>query len=103
MTTRYSIYLGDTLRRLRQDARLSLRDVSARAFVSLGYLSEVETSRKNPAPEVLERLCGVYGITHSALLRRVADTMDLFAEDVLHWADENSMSADRLPARPLAR
>ena len=52
-----------TLKRLRNDRNLSLRQVSSTAFVSLSYLSELETSRKNPTPETLQALLSVYNLT----------------------------------------
>ena len=40
--------IGDVLRRHRLRQSLTLREVSAAARVSLGYLSEVERGRKEP-------------------------------------------------------
>ena len=45
--------LGDALRRLRQRQGRTLREVSAAARVSLGYLSEVERGQKEASSELL--------------------------------------------------
>lgn len=104
MTNRYLIHQGDLLRTLRKERGMIMRDVSEKSrVVSLGYLSEIERADKVAHPDVIESLCSLYGIKHSEFLRRVADSMDLFDEDVLQWPDENTMSADRLPAGRLAR
>ena len=47
--------LGDVLREQRQDAGRTLREVSASASVSLGYLSEVERGEKEPSPSCSPR------------------------------------------------
>jgi len=95
MTHAFTIYQGDTLRSLRLERGLTLRDVSAQAFVSLGYLSEVETARKIPTPDVVQRICEVLEVRYTDLLRTVADSLDM---RVLEWAHENTATADRHPA-----
>ena len=49
--------LGDVLRRLRIRQGRTLREVSASARVSLGYLSEVERGRKEASSELLAAIC----------------------------------------------
>src|SRR5690242_4410165 len=50
--------LGDVLRRLRLRQGRTLREVSASARVSLGYLSEVERGQKEASSELLAAICG---------------------------------------------
>ena len=45
--------LGDVLRQRRQNQGRTLREVSAEARVSLGYLSEVERGQKEASSELL--------------------------------------------------
>ena len=45
--------LGDVLREERRAQKRSLRDVSAAAAVSLGYLSEIERGEKEASSELL--------------------------------------------------
>ena len=46
-------HLGDELRRQRQQQGRTLRQVSASARVSLGYLSEIERGQKEASSELL--------------------------------------------------
>ena len=50
--------VGEVLRARRIAQGLTLRDVSARARVSLGYISEVERGQKEPSSELLAALAG---------------------------------------------
>ena len=47
--------LGDVLRGLRTDQGLTLRDLSAAARVSLGYISEIERGRRKRPPSSWHR------------------------------------------------
>ncbi len=94
--------LGDALRRLRLRQGRTLREVSAAARVSLGYLSEVERGRKEASSELLASICGALGAPLSQLLREVSDNFalaELQSEPV--FAGVREMSPDvgraRLP------
>jgi transcriptional regulator with XRE-family HTH domain len=67
--------LGDVLRRRRQEQGRTLREVSALARVSLGYLSEVERGQKEASSELLASICDALGMRMSDLMREVADTV----------------------------
>ena len=69
--------LGDALRRLRLRQGRTLREVSAAARVSLGYLSEVERGQKEASSELLASICGALGAPLSQLLREVSDNFAL--------------------------
>jgi transcriptional regulator with XRE-family HTH domain len=69
--------LGDALRRLRLREGRTLREVSAAARVSLGYLSEVERGRKEASSELLASICGALGAPLSQVLREVSDSFAL--------------------------
>ena len=60
--------IGDELRRRRQDQGRTLRDVSAAAAVSLGYLSEVERGRKEASSELLGAICAALDVPLSRVL-----------------------------------
>jgi len=70
-------HLGDELRRQRQRQGLTLRQVSASARVSLGYLSEVERGQKEASSELLAAICGALDVPLSQLLRLVSDDISL--------------------------
>lgn len=67
--------LGDALRRQRMHQERTLRDVSADARVSLGYLSEVERGQKEASSELLASICEALGVNLSQVLREVSDEM----------------------------
>jgi transcriptional regulator with XRE-family HTH domain len=71
--------IGDVLRRHRVRQDRTLRDVSADAGVSLGYLSEVERGRKEASSELLSAICLALGVSLAELLHEVSD--DLARED----------------------
>src|SRR5215467_11604708 len=67
--------LGDALRRLRLRQRRTLREVSAAARVSLGYLSEVERGQKEASSELLASICEALDVKMSDVLSEVSETM----------------------------
>ncbi len=69
--------LGDVLREERRAQKRSLRDVSAAAAVSLGYLSEIERGEKEASSELLGAICDALGLPLSALLRELSTRVAL--------------------------
>jgi len=69
--------LGDVLRTRRQDQGRTLREVSAAARVSLGYLSEVERGQKEASSELLASICSALDVPMSEVLREVSDGLIL--------------------------
>lgn len=65
--------LGEVLRSRRIHAGLTLREVSAEARVSLGYISEIERGQKEASSELLASLCAALDVTLSEVLREVSD------------------------------
>ena len=68
---------GDVLRRLRLRQGRTLREVSASARVSLGYLSEVERGQKEASSELLAAICGALNTPLSQVFREVSDNFAL--------------------------
>lgn len=60
------------LRTVRSEQGRTLRDVSAAASVSLGYLSEVERGTKEASSELLQAICTALDVPLSSVLTRVA-------------------------------
>lgn len=91
--------LGDVLREKRQVQGRTLREVSASAAVSLGYLSEVERGEKEASSELLASICKALKLPVSQMLTDVADRVSLAetAEQQL-----SSVLADGL-AKPIRR
>ena len=56
---------------------MTLREVSAEARVSLGYISEIERGQKEASSELLASLCGALDTPLSEVLRDVSDAVAL--------------------------
>jgi transcriptional regulator with XRE-family HTH domain len=56
----FRVALGDVIRELRLERNLTLRTLSKRSNVALGYISEVERGQKDPSSVVMESLA--YGL-----------------------------------------
>jgi transcriptional regulator with XRE-family HTH domain len=56
-------FIGEALRRRRLQQSRTLRQVSASARVSLGYLSEVERGQKEASSELLAAICAALDLT----------------------------------------
>jgi transcriptional regulator with XRE-family HTH domain len=69
--------LGDVLRTHRMRRGLTLREVSAEARVSLGYISEIERGQKEASSELLASLCAALDLPLSDVLRDVSDAVAL--------------------------
>lgn len=65
--------VGDVLRQIRRAQGRTLREVSADAKVSLGYLSEVERGQKEASSELLVSISEALGVPLSLVLREVAN------------------------------
>jgi len=96
--------LGDALRRLRLRQGRTLREVSATARVSLGYLSEVERGRKEASSELLASICDALGAPLSQVLREVSDGFalaELQNEPAFSLPLEPALAGDARPAEPV--
>jgi transcriptional regulator with XRE-family HTH domain len=67
--------IGETLRGVRLRQRRTLREVSAAARVSLGYLSEVERGQKEPSSELLAAICRALEVELSDLFWEVSTVL----------------------------
>lgn len=83
--------LGDVLRDLRMQRGMTLRELSADARVSLGYISEIERGQKEASSELLASLCGALEVPLSDVLREVADHVAL---------EEAAAGLIRIPVAP---
>jgi transcriptional regulator with XRE-family HTH domain len=83
--------LGDVLRSQRMQRGMTLREVSAEARVSLGYISEIERGHKEASSELLASLCGAMDVALSDVIREVSDLVAL---------EEAALAPVPLPVRP---
>ena len=56
----FRVILGEVLKEYRLEKGMTLRDVSEKSSVALGYLSEIERGQKEASSEILENLA--YGL-----------------------------------------
>jgi transcriptional regulator with XRE-family HTH domain len=98
--------MGDVLRRHRLRQSRTLRDVSAAARVSLGYLSEIERGRKEASSELLAAICAALDISLADVLREVSDDLAAIERRVvapIGFVPSASVSANAVkPARGAA-
>ena len=64
--------LGEVLREQRQRQGRTLRDVSAEARVSLGYISEIERGQKEASSECLAAICAALDLPLSYVMAQVS-------------------------------
>jgi transcriptional regulator with XRE-family HTH domain len=77
--------LGETLRQVRLERGMTLRDVSGTARVSLGYISEIERGQKEASSELLASLCSALEVPLSDVLSDVSTAVRV-EEDALELA-----------------
>lgn len=85
--------LGAVIREERQNRGLTLRQVSARGYVSMGHLSDVENARKEGSGSFIEAVADALGVQPYELIieagYRMADSTvpdtveDLVAQDFI--------------------
>jgi XRE family transcriptional regulator, stress-response regulator len=85
--------LGVVLREHRRSQGRTLRDVSAEARVSLGYVSEIERGQKEASSECLAAICAALSVPLSVVMAEVSD--ELAREE----ASMAALTSLRLPSR----
>jgi transcriptional regulator with XRE-family HTH domain len=69
--------LGEVLRGQRMRQGRTLRQVSADARVSLGYISEIERGQQEASSELLASICSALDVPLSEILSEVSDAVAL--------------------------
>jgi transcriptional regulator with XRE-family HTH domain len=69
--------LGEVLRAQRMRQGRTLRQISADARVSLGYISEIERGQKEASSELLASICAALDVPLSEILSEVSDAVAL--------------------------
>ena len=69
--------LGEVLRGARMQRGMTLRELSAEARVSLGYISEIERGQKEASSELLASICSALDVPLSEILSEVSDAVAL--------------------------
>lgn len=68
-------YIGNALHNERTTQGRTLRDVSKKSIMSLGYLSELERGKKEVSSEMLTSICNALYITLPELMIDIAVAM----------------------------
>lgn len=66
--------VGDRIKALRQERKLTLRELSQKADISISFLSDIENGRSNPSLDRLKSIAEALDTTVSYLLGEIADT-----------------------------
>jgi transcriptional regulator with XRE-family HTH domain len=85
--------VGEVLRARRISQGLTLRDVSGKARVSLGYISEVERGQKEASSELLAALAGALEVPLSKVLLDVSAMLEIEEASVDQIASISSIAA----------
>jgi transcriptional regulator with XRE-family HTH domain len=93
--------LGGVLRRQRMRQGRTLRQVSADARVSLGYISEVERGQKEASSELLAAICTALDVPLSTVLQEVSEELAQVEQNVpAQTASPASTEREMVPAVP---
>jgi transcriptional regulator with XRE-family HTH domain len=85
--------VGEVLRARRISQGLTLRDVSGKARVSLGYISEVERGQKEASSELLAALAGALDVPLSKVLLDVSAMLEIEEASVDQIASISSIAS----------
>lgn len=66
--------VGERIKALRQERKLTLRELSQKADISISFLSDIENGRSNPSLERLKAIAEALNTTVSYLLGEEQDT-----------------------------
>ena len=94
--------LGEVLRSQRMRQGRTLRQVSADARVSLGYISEIERGHKEASSELLASICDALDVPLSEILSEVSDAVALEEAALAMQLEDVSISTRPL-ATPVSR
>jgi transcriptional regulator with XRE-family HTH domain len=84
--------VGEVLRARRMSQGLTLRDVSGKARVSLGYISEVERGQKEASSELLAALASALDVPLSKVLLDVSSLLEVEEATEAHLASISSIA-----------
>jgi transcriptional regulator with XRE-family HTH domain len=89
--------LGEVLRSQRMRQGRTLREVSADARVSLGYISEIERGQKEASSELLASLCSALDVPLSEILSEVSDAVALEEAALAMQLEDVTLDTSSLP------
>lgn len=69
--------IGDKVKALRKQNRMSLRALAEATGLSKTTLGDLESGNKNPSLETVEKIAGAFGLSVAELLQETTDPNDL--------------------------
>jgi transcriptional regulator with XRE-family HTH domain len=90
--------VGEIIRRQRELAELSMRQVAAMAGISNPYLSQIEHGLRAPSADVLETIATTLGVSPETLRPRTDDDHQPEAEDDDHDEERRTQHASFVAA-----
>ena len=90
--------VGELIRRQRELAELSMRQVAAMAGISNPYLSQIEHGLRAPSADVLETIATTLGVSAETLRPRTADGDQGSEDNHDHEEDEPGEHASLIAA-----
>lgn len=79
--------LGPLIRKNRKEKKLTLKEVSERAGVSEGFMSQVENNVKSPSVDTLMKICNAMGINAGDVLNQMGNQERLVVIRKKEWED----------------
>lgn len=74
MELRYAI--GDTIRRIRKEQFLTLRDIATKKYISLGHLSDIERGTKEASNQMIELIASGLHLSTAQLLKEIYEYLE---------------------------
>ena len=74
---------GTNLRRCRKATGISQEKFSEKIGVARSYVSEIETGRKFPSADVMERICSILGVPIHVLFLREKDSKPIEINELI--------------------
>jgi len=65
-------YMGAAIRRARKEKGMTLKEVYSKAFISSGFLSDIEKGRKGCSMETLNKICDAIGIFPNLVTKKAS-------------------------------
>lgn len=90
--------VGEIIRRQRELAELSMRQVAAMAGISNPYLSQIEHGLRAPSADVLDTIAATLGIPAEALRAGTSDDDHGVADDLDHEDDHSEVHTSLIVA-----
>lgn len=73
--------VGHTIRKIRTEQGLTLREVASRKYISIGHWSEVETGKKDASNNMLEHMANALDLTTLELIKEIYKYLEEYTNE----------------------